>query len=139
MTKRQAHSFEDATHTLHLNFLLTAHLEALLRYLFAQLEDTFNKCLRTWGTTRDIDIHRHDCIDALDGVIAIVKFTARVGTLAHAENPLRLWHLLPQQTQARSHLDRDSPGYNHQVSLARTRAKDLRAKARKIVVRLRAG
>src|SRR5947209_20616086 len=99
MAKRQAHSFEDTTHTLHLNFLLTAHFEALLGNLFAQLEDTFNKCPRAGGTTRDIDIHWHDCIDALDGVVAIVTFTARVITLPHAENPFWFLHLLPGQTQ----------------------------------------
>src|SRR5438105_12382564 len=125
MAKGQTHAFEDPTHILHLYFLLTAHFETLFQDLLTQLENSFDKRLWAWRATRDVDIHRHDCIDALDGVIAIVKFTARVGTLAHTEDPLGIWHLLPQQTQAWPHLDRDGPGYNHQIGLARAGAKDL--------------
>src|ERR1051326_3642774 len=117
MAKCQAHSFEDATHTLHLNFLLTAYFEALLGDLFAQLEDAFNERLGTRGTAGDVDIHRNDCIDALDGIVAIVKFAARVGTLAHAEDPFWFWHLFPEEAQAGSHFYRDGPGHDHQVGL----------------------
>src|SRR6266487_1985823 len=71
----------------------------------ALLATTFNKSLWTRRAAWDIDIHWNNGINPLDRVVAIVKFTARVRTLPHTQNPLRFWHLLPKQTQTRTHFD----------------------------------
>src|SRR5216110_3088063 len=105
MAKGQPHPFKDTTHTLHLNFLFATHLEALLGDLFAKLENAFNQCLGTRRTARDIDINRDNGIDALNRIIAIIELATGVGAPPHTENPLRLRHLLPEETETRSHFD----------------------------------
>src|SRR6266571_2497126 len=77
-------------------FLLVASSQSFLFNLLAQLEDAFDQCLGTGRATRNIDIHRHNRIDTLHGVVTIIEFAARVCTLTHTDDPLRLWHLLPQ-------------------------------------------
>ena len=52
--------------------------------------------LLTGWTARNIDINGDNAVDTLDGIIAIIEFTARVGALTHADNPLWIWHLLPK-------------------------------------------
>src|SRR5258708_39472274 len=41
--------------------------------------------------------------------------------------------------QARCHLDRNSPGYNHEIGLGGTGAEDLRAEARQVILWSRRG
>jgi hypothetical protein len=77
--------------TLHLlPFLLIAQSQALFFNFLAQFEDTFNQGLRTGKPARNIDIDRDNRIDALHCIITIVELAARVGALAHADNPFRI-------------------------------------------------
>src|SRR5207248_1112727 len=64
---------------------------------------------------------------------------AGVGTLAHADDPPGFRHLFPKMTQAGSHLDRNGPGYNHEIGLAGTGAEDLRAEAGQVILGSRRG
>src|SRR5947209_1895606 len=137
MTKRQPQAFKDTTHTLHLNFLLATHFEALFFYFFTKLENTFDQCFWPGRTTRDVHIYRNNRIHPLDSIVTIVEFATGIGTLSHAQHPLRLRHLLPEQAQARPHFHRDSSRHYHQVGLSGARAEDFRAEARQVIVRLR--
>src|SRR5215831_9461874 len=56
--------------------LFPMYFELLLFDLFAQLEQPFDKGFRARRTPRNIDIHRHDGIDARYGVIGVVELAA---------------------------------------------------------------
>src|SRR6476646_3639583 len=121
------------------SFLLAAQLEDLLLDLLAQLQQPLDQRLWARRAAGHVDIHRHERVHALHRVITIVELTTRGGALAHRDDPLGIGHLLIQTDKARPHLDRDGARDDHQVSLARAGAEDLRAKAREIVVRLPGG
>src|SRR5947209_20558792 len=82
--------------------LFVTQLQALFENFLALLEDALDELFWPGRAAGDVDIDWHNRIYALHGVVAIVKFAARVGGLSHAENPFRLWHLLPEQVQPRA-------------------------------------
>jgi len=94
-----------------------------------QLHDRVDERIRSRRAAGDIYIYRHNGINSLDGIVAIVELTARICTLSHTDHPFRLRHLFPEEAQARSHLYRHGTGYDHQISLSWTGAEDFRAKA----------
>src|SRR5579885_3668294 len=114
--------------------ILSLDAQTLLENLLTQFENTFDELLRAWRAAGNIDIDGNDSIHALYGVVTIEKLAAGIGALAHAQHPLGIRHLLPQQTQARPHLHADGPCHNHQIRLARARTEDLRTKSRQIIL-----
>src|SRR5450755_634629 len=117
-----------------LPFLRVTQFETLFFNFLAQFEDAFDQRLGTGRAAGDIDIDRNNGIDALHGIITIVELPTRIGALAHAYHPLRLWHLFPQQAQARSHFDGDRSGDHHQIGLPGTGTEYLGAKAGQIIL-----
>lgn len=88
-------------------------------HLLLQLKYAVQKCLRSWWTSWHINIHWHYSIDSPYHAIAIVIIAAAICTTSHANNPLRVWHLVIALTKRRTHFIRHSARYNHHIGLAR--------------------
>ncbi len=79
----------------------------------------------------DVDVDGKHLIAALyDGVV--VEDTAGSGAGAHGDHPLGLGHLIVELANDRSHLLREAARDDHQVGLARRRAKNFGAETRDV-------
>jgi hypothetical protein len=50
--------------------------------------------------------------------------TTSIRTASHGNNPSRIWHLIVDLSQGRSHLVRERAGNNHNIGLARRSTED---------------
>ena len=102
--------------------------------LVAQLEDRVHQHLRPRRAAGQVDVDRHDVVDALhDGVV--VEHAAGGRADAHRDHPFRVGHLVVDLPKHRRHLLADPSGDDHQVGLARGVRQLLHAEAAKVVPR----
>ena len=99
-----------------------APLPASLLDELVELHHPVDQALRTRRAAGDVDVHRHDAIDALHDAVAALEAAARGGAGAHGDAPLRLRHLLPQPHQRAGHLRGQRAGHDQDVGLARAGA-----------------
>jgi hypothetical protein len=62
--------------------------------LVLQLENAIKQRLSRRRASRDIDIHGDDTIDSPQDTIAVVIVASAIGTAAHTDDPLGVWHLI---------------------------------------------
>src|SRR5260370_21443219 len=110
------------------------HRAALDHDFFLQQRDGINQLLGTWRTAGDIDIHGNDLIHTLHERV-IIENAAGSCARPHRNDALRFRHLLPELANYGSHFVRDAAGNDHQIRLARRRAKHFGAEARDIETR----
>src|SRR5712691_5398644 len=85
-----------------------------------EVQERVDEGFRARRTTRDVDVDRHDPIDALDRRVAPLVATAGAGAVAEGDAPLWLGHLVPQPDERTGHLRRAGAGDDQDVGLART-------------------
>ena len=89
--------------------------------------------LRARRAAGDVDVDRHELVGGDERVV--VEDAGRAAAGAHRDRPLRLEHLVVDAADDRRHLDRDAPGEDQQVGLARRGAERLEAEARDVDAR----
>ncbi len=103
--------------------------ELVLLDLALQLQQPLEERLGARRAAGDVDVDRHDLVDAVDDVVAVVERAAAGGAGAHADDPLGLRHLVVEALEHRRHLLVDGAGDDHEVALARRGAEHLHAVA----------
>src|SRR3989338_8949884 len=91
-----------ACFSLRSSYLLPLFLDLLLQF-YEPVEHIF----RPRRTSRNIDIHGDDCVDALHRRIVVIKST-RAGAYPKSDDPLRLTHLVVYSFKHWPHLVADS-------------------------------
>ena len=109
--------------------------ELVLLDLALQLQQALEERLGARRAAGDVHVDRHDLVDAVDDVVAVVERPAAGGAGAHADDPLGLRHLVVEALEHRRHLLVDGAGHDHEVALARRGAEDLHAVAGDVVAR----
>ena len=109
--------------------LAPAHVGVVLDHL-AQLQHSVHQRLRARRAARDVHVDRHELVGGDERVV--VEDAHRGAAGAHRDRPLRLEHLVVDAAHDRRHLDRDAPGEDQQVGLARRGAEGLEAEARDV-------
>src|SRR5574341_31309 len=101
--------------------------------LVLELHEPVEDGLGTRRAARDVDVHRDDRVDALDGRVVVVE---AAGARAHAEgdDPLRLGHLIVDALEDRRHLLADRPDDEQDVRLAGREPRQSGAEAIDVVV-----
>jgi hypothetical protein len=100
------------------NLPVAVHAELHVLDLVVQLEYCEEQHLRSRRAARQVDVDRHDVINALhDGVV--VEHPAARCAYAHRDDPFGLGHLVVDLPQHRGHLLAHPAGHDHQVGLAR--------------------
>ena len=84
--------------------------------LVVQLEDRVQQHLRPRRAAGQVDVDRHDVVDALHDRV-VVEHAAGRRADAHGDDPLGLGHLVVDLPQHRRHLLADPAGDDHQVGL----------------------
>ena len=95
--------------------------------LLLQLEQALEQRLGARRAAGDVHVDRHDLVDAVDDVVAVVEGSAAGRAGAHGDDPLGLGHLLVEALEHRRHLLVDGAGHDHEVALARRGPEDLHA------------
>src|SRR4051812_177035 len=91
--------------------------------LVLHAEEAFGERFRARRATRDVDVDGHDLVDALAHRIGELEEPAAVGAAAHADDVLRLGHLLVEELAALGHLVGERTGDDHEVALAGRRTR----------------
>ena len=130
----------------HTQFLLGSILlvvgtteEFLYLHFTLQLHHAIHDGLRTWRTTWNKHINRHDFLNAFHNMIARLEWSATDGTTTNSNHILGLSHLVVQTLQGWGHLVGNGAGTHNQVSLTGRVARDLKAEAGKVITRTTAG
>src|SRR3954454_5692148 len=123
---RRADRVDDLLGALGVVALAPAEVGLLLDHL-AQLEDPVHQRLGARRAARDVDVDRHELVGRHDRVV--VEDAHRARARAHGDRPLGLEHLVVDAPDDGRHLDRDAPGEDEQVGLARRGAEGLEAEA----------
>src|SRR5215213_9859337 len=97
----------------------------LLHDLVLKPHQAVKERFRARRAARNIDIDRDYAIDSLQGRVRGERPSGRRAS-AHGDAPFGLGHLVPDSLNDGSHLERGRPGDDHQVRLARARAKHAR-------------
>jgi hypothetical protein len=92
--------------------------------LFWQLDEPVQQRLGRRRAAGHVDVHGHDAVAAAHHRVRVVVVAAAVGARAHRHDPARLGHLVVDLAQRRGHLVAERARHDHQVRLARARAKD---------------
>src|SRR5262249_17120438 len=87
-------------------------------YLLLQEQHTVKQRLRGGGTTRNVDVNRHDAVATAHHCVRIVVVAASIGARTHGDHVTRLRHLVVDLAQCRRHLVCKRPGYDHDIRLA---------------------
>src|SRR3954469_7031043 len=106
--------------------LAPAEVGVLLDHL-AQLEHAVHERLGPRRAAGHVDVDRHELVGRDDRVV--VEDAHRARARAHGDRPLGLEHLVVDPPDDGRHLDRDAPGEDQQVGLARRGAEGLEAEA----------
>src|ERR1700690_2974546 len=97
--------------------------------LLLQLHEPVEQRLRPRRAARDVDVDRHEAVDPLEDIVALLEGPAGDGAGAHRDAVLGLRHLVPEANDRGGHLLRHRARDDEQVGLPRRRAEDLGAKA----------
>src|SRR5947209_14609551 len=117
------HLVVDAQARVALADLAPAREPPLADDLVLHAEEPFGERLRARRATRDVDVDGDDLVDALAHRIGELEEAAAVGAASHADDVLRLGHLLVEELAALGHLVGQGPGHDHQIALARRRSR----------------
>src|SRR5712691_6131380 len=98
-----------------------------------ELEQPVEHVLRPRGTTRNVDIDRHDRVDSHDGRVVVVE-AAGARADAERDDPLGLGHLVVDALQHRRYLVADGTDYEEHVRLARRESRQAGAEAVDVVM-----
>src|SRR5215467_6095429 len=102
--------------------------------LVLQHHDRIDHHFWAWRTSRNIDIHRDDPVDALhDGIVAIETAAGRARAEGH--DPLRLAHLVVDLLQYRRGLVTHGADHHEQVGLPGRKTRQRRAEAVGVIKR----
>src|SRR4051812_47589339 len=126
---RRADRVDDLLGALGVVALAPAEVGLLLDHL-AQLEDSVHERLGPRRTAWDVHVDGHELVGRHDRVV--VEDAHRARARAHRDRPLGLEHLVVDPPDDGRHLDRDAPGEDEQVGLARRGAEGLEAEARDV-------
>ena len=102
-----------------------------------ELHHPVDEALGTGRAAGDVDVDRHDPVDALDRRVAPLVAAAGAGAVAERHAPLGLGHLLPQTDERAGHLGRQRAGHDEHVGLARAGPEREHAPAVHVVLRRR--
>src|SRR2546430_8655116 len=113
------HLVVDAQARIALADLATAREPPLAHDLVLHPEQPFGERLGARRAARNVDVDRHDLVDALANRVGELEESAAVGAAPHADDVLGLRHLLVEELAALGHLVGERPGHDHQIALAR--------------------
>jgi hypothetical protein len=71
-----------------------------------ELQERLDESFRARRASGNVDVDRHDSIDALDCRVAPLVAPTRAGAVTQGDAPLRLRHLLPESDERAGHLCR---------------------------------
>ena len=81
-------------------------------------EESVENRLGTWGTPRNVDVHRHDTIDPADrGIGSFAEDSAAAATGTDGDHDARLRHRFVGPTQRDLHVAGHGPGHEQQVGV----------------------
>src|SRR4051812_14545769 len=126
---RRADRVDDLLGALGVVTLAPAEVGLLLDHL-AQLEDSVHERLGPRRTAWDVHVDGHELVGRHYRVV--VEDAHRARARPHRDRPLGLEHLVVDAPDDGRHLDRDAPGEDEQVGLARRGAEGLEAEARDV-------
>lgn len=92
--------------------------------LLLQQEDSIHERFSRWGTSRNVDIDWNDSVTPADDRVRVVVVTTTVGTTSHRDDPSRLWHLVVDLSQSRSHFVCQCACHDHNITLSRRCSED---------------
>ena len=87
-------------------------------HLCLEYEDTVQKSLGRWRTSRDIDIYGYDAVNPSNDRVAVMIVSSTIGTATHANDPFWVRHLVVTLAHSWRHLVGNSTCDDHCVRLS---------------------
>lgn len=85
--------------------------------LLLKLKNPIEQSFSCWRTTRNVNVYRNNPVTATNNRVGVMVVATTIGTASHGYHPSRLWHLIINLAESRSHLIGESPSNNHAIRL----------------------